>query len=235
IGAIIDASLSKIEDEDKANASLMNSVHLQVQVLKEFCLSVKEHCPAGEPGPKGNAGTPGNQGDKGDRGDRGLPGEPGPRGPQGYIGIPGPVGPKGEHGAPGINGLDGRDGIPGEPGLDGVPGRDGIDGISGRDGIPGIPGTPGRSGTNGTHEALQHPYRPHGRMTIQTGRSITSYPQLVSVPLIGLERMLSFPLNMALSMPTSKGFTSLTVIIAVVAELARHTMPRNVFSQCLGI
>ncbi|CAL1263374.1 unnamed protein product [Larinioides sclopetarius] len=124
---------------------------IPVQVLKEFCLSVKEHCPAGEPGPKGNSGTPGNRGDKGDRGDRGLPGEPGPRGPQGYIGIPGPVGPKGEHGAPGINGLDGRDGIPGEPGLDGVPGRDGIDGISGRDGIPGIPGTPGTSGRNGTH------------------------------------------------------------------------------------
>ncbi|GBN48725.1 hypothetical protein AVEN_98711-1 [Araneus ventricosus] len=37
--------------------------------------------------------------------------------------------------------------------------------------------------------------------------------------------------NMALSMPTSKGFTCLTAIIAVVLELARHfIMPRSVFS-----
>ncbi|GBM59762.1 hypothetical protein AVEN_137496-1, partial [Araneus ventricosus] len=43
---------------------------------------------------------------------------------------------------------------------------------------------------------------------------------LVSVPLTGLERMLSSLLNMALSLPTSKGFTSLTAIISVVAELA---------------
>ncbi|GBN04209.1 hypothetical protein AVEN_116352-1 [Araneus ventricosus] len=37
-------------------------------------------------------------------------------------------------------------------------------------------------------------------------------------------------------LPTSKGFTCLTAIIAVVVELARHfTMPRSVFIQCLGI
>ncbi|GBO17384.1 hypothetical protein AVEN_124252-1 [Araneus ventricosus] len=61
-------------------------------------------------------------------------------------------------------------------------------------------------------------------------------PQLVSVPLTGLERMLSSSLNMDLSLPTSKGFTCLTVIIAAVVELARHfTMPRSVFTQCLGI
>ncbi|GBM82836.1 hypothetical protein AVEN_110983-1 [Araneus ventricosus] len=57
-----------------------------------------------------------------------------------------------------------------------------------------------------------------GRMAIQARKSITSCPQLVSVPLTGLERMLSSSLNMALSLPTSKGFTSLTAIIAVVAE-----------------
>ncbi|GBM19156.1 hypothetical protein AVEN_79876-1 [Araneus ventricosus] len=77
---------------------------------------------------------------------------------------------------------------------------------------------------------------PHGRMAIQAGKSVTSCPQLVSVPLTGLERMLSSSLNMALSLPTSKGFTCLTAIIAVVVELARHfTMPRSVFSQCLDI
>ncbi|GBO14511.1 hypothetical protein AVEN_228769-1 [Araneus ventricosus] len=77
---------------------------------------------------------------------------------------------------------------------------------------------------------------PHGRMTIQTAKFITSCPQLVSVPLTVLERMLSSFLNMTLSLPTSKGFTCLTAIIAVVVELARHfTMTRSVFSQCLGI
>ncbi|GBO45245.1 hypothetical protein AVEN_152066-1, partial [Araneus ventricosus] len=38
------------------------------------------------------------------------------------------------------------------------------------------------------------------------------------------------------SLPTSKGFTCLTAITAVVVELARHfTIPRSVFIQCLGI
>ncbi|GBM75557.1 hypothetical protein AVEN_88371-1 [Araneus ventricosus] len=77
---------------------------------------------------------------------------------------------------------------------------------------------------------------PHRRMAIQAGKSLTSCPQLVYVPLTGLERILSSSLNMALSLPTSKDFTSLTLIIAVVVELARHfTMPWSVFSQCLGI
>ncbi|GBL77261.1 hypothetical protein AVEN_41719-1 [Araneus ventricosus] len=49
-------------------------------------------------------------------------------------------------------------------------------------------------------------------MAIQTGKFITSCPQLVSVPLTGLERMLSSSLNMVLSLPTSKGFTCLTAI-----------------------
>ncbi|GBM03957.1 hypothetical protein AVEN_99163-1 [Araneus ventricosus] len=72
-------------------------------------------------------------------------------------------------------------------------------------------------------------------MAIQAGNSITSCPQLVSVPLTGLEKMFSSP-NMALSLLTSKGFTSLTAINAVVVELARHfTMPRSVPSQCLDI
>ncbi|GBM08394.1 hypothetical protein AVEN_152624-1 [Araneus ventricosus] len=71
-------------------------------------------------------------------------------------------------------------------------------------------------------------------MAIQAGKSIASRPQLVSVPLIGLERMLSSSLNMDLSLPTSKGFTCLTAIIAVVVELARHfTMSRSVFIQCM--
>ncbi|GBM58273.1 hypothetical protein AVEN_220193-1 [Araneus ventricosus] len=43
-------------------------------------------------------------------------------------------------------------------------------------------------------------------MAIQAGKSITSCPQLVSVPLTGLERMLSSSLNMDISLPTSKGF-----------------------------
>ncbi|GBM88554.1 hypothetical protein AVEN_86743-1 [Araneus ventricosus] len=70
-----------------------------------------------------------------------------------------------------------------------------------------------------------------------TGRkNITSCPQLVSVPLTGLERMLSPSLNMALSLPTSKGFTCLTANFAAVVELGRHfTMPQSVFRQCLDI
>ncbi|GBN30318.1 hypothetical protein AVEN_8161-1 [Araneus ventricosus] len=70
-----------------------------------------------------------------------------------------------------------------------------------------------------------------------TGRKIYNIiPQLVSVPLTGLERMLSSSLNMDFSLPTSKDFTCLTTIIAVVVELARHfTMPRSVSIQCLGI
>ncbi|GBL77653.1 hypothetical protein AVEN_152887-1 [Araneus ventricosus] len=67
-------------------------------------------------------------------------------------------------------------------------------------------------------------------VAIQAGKSIASCPQLVSVPLTGLEKMLSSSLNMDLSLPTSKGFTCLTAIIAVVVELARHfTMPRSAF------
>ncbi|GBM94416.1 hypothetical protein AVEN_122532-1 [Araneus ventricosus] len=78
--------------------------------------------------------------------------------------------------------------------------------------------------------------KPYGRNAIQAEKSITSCLKLVSVPLTGLERMLSSSLNMDLSLPTSKGFTCLTAIIAVVVELARHfTMPRSVFMQCLGI
>ncbi|GBO16175.1 hypothetical protein AVEN_214747-1, partial [Araneus ventricosus] len=77
--------------------------------------------------------------------------------------------------------------------------------------------------------------KPYGRMAIQAGKSVTSCPQLVSVPLTGLERMLSSSLNMDLSLPTSKGFTCLTAIIAVVVELARHfTMPRSVFYSVLA-
>ncbi|GBL75450.1 hypothetical protein AVEN_194629-1 [Araneus ventricosus] len=78
--------------------------------------------------------------------------------------------------------------------------------------------------------------KPHGRMAIQAGKSLTSCPQLVSVPLTGLERMLSSSLNMDLSLPTSKDFTCLTAIIAVVVELARHfTMTQSASIQCLGI
>ncbi|GBM90106.1 hypothetical protein AVEN_185845-1 [Araneus ventricosus] len=78
--------------------------------------------------------------------------------------------------------------------------------------------------------------KPHGRMEIQAGKSLTSCPQLVSVPLTGLERMLSSSLNMDLSLPSSKDFTCLTETIAVVVELARHfTMPRSVSIQGLGI
>ncbi|GBN32583.1 hypothetical protein AVEN_128909-1 [Araneus ventricosus] len=61
-----------------------------------------------------------------------------------------------------------------------------------------------------------------GTMAIQAGKSITSCPQLVFVPLTGLEKTLFSSLNMALSLSTSKGFTSLTAINAVVAELAQH-------------
>ncbi|GBN24758.1 hypothetical protein AVEN_86964-1 [Araneus ventricosus] len=46
-------------------------------------------------------------------------------------------------------------------------------------------------------------------MAIQAGKSITSCPQLVSVPLTGLERMLSSSLNMVFSLLTSEGFTCL--------------------------
>ncbi|GBM18329.1 hypothetical protein AVEN_127788-1 [Araneus ventricosus] len=69
-----------------------------------------------------------------------------------------------------------------------------------------------------------------------TGKKIYNIMHSVSVPLIGLDRMLSSSLNMAVSLPPSKGFTCLTAIITVVVELARHyTVPRSVFSQCLGI
>ncbi|GBO11858.1 hypothetical protein AVEN_228455-1, partial [Araneus ventricosus] len=53
-----------------------------------------------------------------------------------------------------------------------------------------------------------------------TGRKIYSIMPSVSLS-TGLERMLSSSLNMAFSLPTSKGFTCLTAIIAVVVELAR--------------
>ncbi|GBO46703.1 hypothetical protein AVEN_144309-1 [Araneus ventricosus] len=70
-----------------------------------------------------------------------------------------------------------------------------------------------------------------------TGRKIYKImPSFSLRPLTGLERMLSSSLNIDLSLPTSKGFTCLTAITAVVVELARHfTMPRSVFIQCLGI
>ncbi|GBM91586.1 hypothetical protein AVEN_164193-1 [Araneus ventricosus] len=65
-------------------------------------------------------------------------------------------------------------------------------------------------------------------MAIEAGKSVTLCPQLVSVPLIGLGRILSSSLNMALSLPTSKGFTCLRAIIAIVAQ--HLTMTRSVFS-----
>ncbi|GBM32343.1 hypothetical protein AVEN_10675-1 [Araneus ventricosus] len=70
-----------------------------------------------------------------------------------------------------------------------------------------------------------------------TGRKIYNImPSVSLLPLTGLERMLPSSLNMDLSLPTSKGFTCLTAIIAVVVELARHfTRPRSVSIQFLGI
>ncbi|GBL81426.1 hypothetical protein AVEN_143710-1 [Araneus ventricosus] len=70
-----------------------------------------------------------------------------------------------------------------------------------------------------------------------TSRKIYNIMPSVSLrPTNWIIGMLSSSLNMARSLPTSKGFTCLTVIIAVVVELARHfTMPRSVFTQCLGI
>ncbi|GBN23619.1 hypothetical protein AVEN_211714-1 [Araneus ventricosus] len=67
-----------------------------------------------------------------------------------------------------------------------------------------------------------------------TGRKIYNIMPSVSLrAVIGLERMLSSSLNMALSLPTAKGFICLTAIIAVAVELARHfTVLRGVFSQC---
>ncbi|GBN66505.1 hypothetical protein AVEN_263538-1 [Araneus ventricosus] len=46
-------------------------------------------------------------------------------------------------------------------------------------------------------------------MAIQAGKSLTLCPKLVSVPLTGLERMLSSSLNMTFSLPTSKDFNCL--------------------------
>ncbi|GBM63425.1 hypothetical protein AVEN_82273-1 [Araneus ventricosus] len=69
------------------------------------------------------------------------------------------------------------------------------------------------------------------------GRKIYNIMPSVSLRLTNwiIERILSSSLNMALSLPTSKGFTSLTAIIAVVAEFARYfTKPRSVLSQCLS-
>ncbi|GBN14087.1 hypothetical protein AVEN_175247-1 [Araneus ventricosus] len=64
---------------------------------------------------------------------------------------------------------------------------------------------------------------------MQAGKAITLSPQLVFNPLTGLEGMLSSFLSMAVSQFTSKGFTSLTAINAVVVKLPRHfTMPRCV-------
>ncbi|GBL81235.1 hypothetical protein AVEN_267049-1 [Araneus ventricosus] len=65
------------------------------------------------------------------------------------------------------------------------------------------------------------------KMAIQK-ENLSSCPLLVSVPLIGLERMLS-SLNMTLSLSTSKGFTLLAAINSAVVKLTRHfTMPRSV-------
>ncbi|GBM28053.1 hypothetical protein AVEN_27441-1 [Araneus ventricosus] len=53
-----------------------------------------------------------------------------------------------------------------------------------------------------------------GTMAMRAEISIISCPQLVLVPLTGLKRKLSSPLNMALSLSTSKGFAYLTAINA---------------------
>ncbi|GBL89858.1 hypothetical protein AVEN_179627-1 [Araneus ventricosus] len=65
-------------------------------------------------------------------------------------------------------------------------------------------------------------------MAIQAGKFITSYLQLVIVPLTGLERMFSSSLNIALSLPTSKGFISLKAINAVVVELHGNSLCHGV-------
>ncbi|GBN66569.1 hypothetical protein AVEN_248323-1 [Araneus ventricosus] len=62
------------------------------------------------------------------------------------------------------------------------------------------------------------------KQRLKVRRKRTPCPQLVSVPLTGLERMLSSSFNMGLSLPTSKDFTCLTTIIAVVVELAIYTV-----------
>ncbi|GBN76676.1 hypothetical protein AVEN_8961-1 [Araneus ventricosus] len=86
-----------------------------------------------------------------------------------------------------------------------------------------------------------HPFPPHpGALHISLGAVLfvcCVFTQVyLSVPLTGLERMLSSSLNMDLSLPTSESFTCLTAITAAVVELARHfAMPRSVFTQCLGI
>ncbi|GBN82174.1 hypothetical protein AVEN_29698-1 [Araneus ventricosus] len=67
-----------------------------------------------------------------------------------------------------------------------------------------------------------------------TGRKIYNIMPSVSLRLTNWirEDVIFFSLSMALSLPTSNGFTCPTAIIAVVVELARHfTMPRIVPSQ----
>ncbi|GBO43862.1 hypothetical protein AVEN_146479-1 [Araneus ventricosus] len=68
-----------------------------------------------------------------------------------------------------------------------------------------------------------------------TGGKIYSITPSISLrPTNWIREDVIFFSNMDLSLPTSKGFTCLTAIIAVVVELARHfTMPRSVFIQCM--
>lgn len=124
--------------ETNGHVWLNSYSRIPLPVLKEYCFSSRQYCPAGNPGEPGTKGEPGNPGPRGVTGPRGPVGPPGHHGPQG---------PKGESGEPG---LDGREGLPGEPGLDGVPGRDGVNGENGVDGLPGSNGKDGRPGVNGT-------------------------------------------------------------------------------------
>ncbi|GBM68393.1 hypothetical protein AVEN_210465-1 [Araneus ventricosus] len=70
-----------------------------------------------------------------------------------------------------------------------------------------------------------------------TGKKICNIMPSVSLrPTNWIREDVLFFSQYSLSLPTLKGFTCLTVIIATVVELARHfTMLRSAFTQSLGI
>ncbi|GBN15374.1 hypothetical protein AVEN_122930-1 [Araneus ventricosus] len=67
-------------------------------------------------------------------------------------------------------------------------------------------------------------------MVIQAGKSITSCPQLVSVPLTGLERMYLLLSTWTFPCLPVKGFTSDS--IGSCGEIRHFTVTWSVFTQC---
>lgn len=194
----------------------------------------------GVTGPTGPEGATGSTGPTGSQGDVGATGATGPTGPQGDVGLTGsqgPTGPTGPQGATGDTGVTGPTGPQGIQGLEGATGPTGPQGVEGVTGPTGPQGTTGATGATG----------PTGPMGISSGATL--YLDSAGGTGGGISGTLSDTIttgtqtsissgsqsNTTLlmgSFVTPEGFTSATIVIAGIWDLAIYASSNSTNGSC---